>query len=161
MIASDVKFYLSGGTNNSDPKLSLGGAISNTVCGSGTNQLFDIVLPDEVLAGDIEYRCIWVKNTHVSEILYGARIFISEETTSPDTTVLLAYDSAGTQTIANENTPPIGLTFSTPLSYETGIELGDISANIKKMIWLKYIITAGVIKITDEGQLTVMGGVIA
>lgn len=160
MISTDIKLYLSGGTINTDSNLSLGGTISNTQVGTAIHQLFDLVSPDEALNGDIEYRCIWAKNTHVSETFYGAKVFISLETTSVHTTVALAYDSVGTQVVVNENTAPVGLTFSTPLSYATGILLGDMAPNATKMIWLKWTVTAGALKIIDAGQLTIMGGIV-
>ena len=160
MISTDIKFYLSGGTANTDPNLSLGGMISNTQAGTAIHQLFDLVLPAEALAGDIEYRCIWAKNTHVSETLYGAKLVVSLETTSTSTVVAWAYDATGTQVIASEKTAPVGLTFSTPYSYATGIALGDMAPNSTKMIWVKWSVTAGALKMIDAGQLTITGGIV-
>ena len=160
MISTDIKLYLSGGTLNTDPNLSLGGTISNTQVGTAIHQLFDLVSPAEALSGDIEYRCIWAKNIHVSETLYGAKLFVSLETTSTSTVVALAYDATGTQVIVNESTVPIGLTFSTPYSYATGIDFGDMAPGSTKMIWVKWSVTAGALKMIDAGQLTITGGIV-
>lgn len=161
MIASDLKLYLSGGIGNTDPNLSLGGTMSNTQVGTSLHQLFDVVLPQEALDGDIEYRFVWARNTHVSETLYAAKIYIALETTSTDSTVALAYDSIGTQTIATENTAPIGLTFTTAYSYATGIALGDMAPGVAKMICVKWIITAGALKMVDAGRVTMTGGIVS
>lgn len=161
MIASDLKLYLSGGIGNTDPNLSLGGIMSNTEVGTSLHQLFDIVLPQEALDGDIECRCVWGKNTHVSETLYAAKLYIDLETTSTDTIVAHAYDSVGTQTIVNEKTMPVGLTFTSSYSYATGIALGDMPPGVAKMIWFKWIVTAGALKIVDAGRIRIMGGIIS
>lgn len=161
MVGSDLKYYLSGGTLNTNPNASLGGIISNTQVSTSLHGLFDKVTSEEAAAGDIEYRAIFVKNTHVSETGYDAVLYVSSETTSVSTTIAVAYDSGGSQTVANENTAPSSptLTFSTPTSKATGIALGDIAPAATKMIWLRRTITAGATKLSgDAGQITVVVG---
>ena len=51
---TDVKIRLSGGAANSDPLLSLGGAMSSV---EASTNVLDDVSPDEATAGDTEYTC--------------------------------------------------------------------------------------------------------
>lgn len=56
-------FQLSGGVTNTDPSSSIGGpASANPVLPDTLNALFDDVTGTEVLAGQIDYRCIYVFN---------------------------------------------------------------------------------------------------
>ena len=162
MLSTDVKYYLSGGVNNTNPNLSLGGVRSNTEVSGSLHGLFDVVSPEEASAGDVEYRFIWAKNNNVTETLYNAFLYISAETTSSDTNVALAYDSVGTQTIANENTAPSSpaLTFSTATTKLTGISLGDLAPGVAKMICLRWTVIAGALKLdVDAGALVITGGI--
>ena len=66
IIASDIKKRLSGGASNTAPLLSLGGIMSTTTEAGAS--IFDDVTSGEASAGDIEYRCIYALNTHLSLI---------------------------------------------------------------------------------------------
>lgn len=161
MIVTDIKYRLSGGTSNTDPKLSLGGVISNTEVSTAKHGLFDYAKPEEAEIGSVKYRCVFVKNVHVSETLSDAVLYMSLETTSSYTTIDIAYDSTGTQSVVNENTAPSSpvLTFSKPTSKATGIALGNIAPGATKMIWERRTVTAGAVKLVgDTGQLMVVGG---
>ena len=116
IVASDIKFILSGGASNTDPNAALGGAISTAGGGVITtdtlNNLWDNVSGDEASAGDTEYRAIFIKNTHGSLTLTGAKVWISSNTTSSDDTIEIALADEGIantiETIANESTAPSG-----------------------------------------------------
>lgn len=154
LLSADVLYYLTGGAANTDPNLSLGGVISNTQAGTALHQMFDAVASGEAGAGDTEYRAIDVKNNHGTETMNAAVIYVSAETTSPSTTVALAYDATGTQSVANENTAPTGVTFSTPTTKATGIALGNIAAGQTRRIWLRRTVTAGAAPANDSGSLS-------
>jgi len=160
VIAGDLKFYLTGGAGNSDPNASLGGTTSNTQVSTALHQLFDVVTPEEATAGDVEYRAIDVVNTNPTDTLESAFLYISSETTSTGSTIAIGYDATGTQSIADESTAPVAITFSTPTSKATGVALGNIAANGgKKRIWIRRTITAGAGKqAADTGQLSITGG---
>ena len=157
IVPADILYFLTGGAANADPNLSLGGGISNTQCGTAVHQLFDAVSSVEGAAGDTEYRAIDVKNSHGTETLAATVIWISQETVSAFTTVALAYDATGTQSVADESTAPTGLTFTTPLSRATGISLGDIGPGATRRIWLRRTVTALAPVANDSGSLTVGG----
>jgi hypothetical protein len=58
----DITFYLSGGSANNDPNLSLGGDISITPLPDGVDALFSQVSLTQASQGNIVYRCIYVVN---------------------------------------------------------------------------------------------------
>lgn len=158
IVMGDLKLYLTGGASNSDPLVSLGGISSSTQLIDATLQnLFGNVTPAEGLAGSVKYRALTFKNTSAF-IAYAATLFVALETTSTDTTVSLAYDSTGTQSIVNEDTAPIGLTFTTPLSLSGGILLGDVSPAGVARIWLKRTVTASAVLAADSGTITISVG---
>lgn len=160
VLTTDILYYLTGGVGNTDPNLSLGGTTSSTQVGSGLHNIFDYVSPTEAAAGDVEYRAITVKNNNIADTLYDAKVYISLETTSADSTIALAYDSGGSQSVVDESTAPSApaLTFTSPTSYSTGIGLGDMAPAATKRIWLRRTITAGAgIQANDNGSLTVSG----
>lgn len=155
IVASDLLYKQSGAAN-------LGGAISGTDVSTALNGLFDYVAGSESLAGDVEYRCIYVKNNHATLTLYNAIAFISSNTPSTDTDCTIGVGSsavAGTeQTVANENTAPAGVTFSAPATYETGIGLGDLAPGQHRAIWIKRTVNAGAAAYNGDGfTLAVQG----
>ena len=158
IVSGDLKLYLTGGAANSDPTLSLGGATSSTLFTDNTlDKLFASVTPAEGLAGSVKYRALTFKNTSALTA-YAVAIYIAQETTSTYTTVALAYDATGTQSVVNENTAPIGLSFTTPLSLATAIALGDVAAAAVRRIWFRRTVTAGAVLAADQGQITVTVG---
>jgi hypothetical protein len=52
--AVDIKFYLTGGSGNTDPNASLGGARSTTQVGSGSENLFDNISGTDHAAGNVD-----------------------------------------------------------------------------------------------------------
>ena len=158
IIAANLTFYLTGGAGNALPAASLGGVISNTAFTNNTlANLFANVTPAEALAGSVKYRALSFKNL-AAETAYAAVIYLSQETTSADTTVAIAYDSTGTQSVVNENTAPSGLSFTTPLSLAAGIALGDVEASGVRRIWFRRTVSAGAAVATDTGKFTVTVG---
>lgn len=158
IVAGDLKLYLTGGAANADPLLSLGGVTSSVQFTDNTlDKLFTSVTPAEAAAGSVKYRALTFKNTSAFTA-YAAAIFIAQETTSAGTTVALAYDSPGTQSIANEDTAPTGLSFTTPLSLATAIALGDVAAAGVARIWFRRTVSAGAAQAADQGQITITVG---
>lgn len=163
IVAADIKFYLSGGGGNADPNASLGGAISSTVITAASlHNLFDRVTGDEGDAGDTEYRCFYVKNTHATLSLVAAFLWIQSNSSSTDTTLTLALGGEGqngtAETVANESTAPVGEVFSAPASKAAGLSLGDMAAGTYYPVWVKRVVTAGAVAFnTDTATLRVEG----
>lgn len=75
MNQSDIKFYYSGSGTSLNPELSLGGARSS----QEVVELFDDLTGKESRAGLIDYRCFYIKNTHVSDTLRNAKFYVDWE----------------------------------------------------------------------------------
>ena len=147
ITSTDLKFHLSGGAANSDPNAALGGAISTTqIVDATVANLFDNVSSAESAAGDTEYRCFYVKNTHATLTLQAAKVYIQTNTPSAETSAEIGLGTSavnGTeQTVANESTAPSGVTFSTAAGSGNALSIGNIPAGQHKAIWLKRIVNA-------------------
>lgn len=144
IISTDLKYRLSGGAANSDPNASLGGAISSN---DAPASIFDNVSSAEAVAGDVEYRCVYLRNNHGTLTALGLKVWIQTNTTPTDTQVAIglgtAAISATEQTIANESTAPVGVTFSEPASEGAALTVGDLAAGAFKAVWIRRTINAG------------------
>lgn len=153
--ASNIDFRLSGGASNALGDASLGGVISANSASAALNALFDRVTGAEASAGDVEYRCVYVKNNHGSLTLYAATVWIGSNTPSTDTDIAIGVGTAAVnaeeQTVANEATAPAGVSFSSPSSYGTGLLLGDIPAGQFKAVWIRRTVTAGAAAYNGDG----------
>lgn len=155
---TEIKFKLSGGASNSDPLLSIGGAKSSVVASAS---IFDDVSSAEATAGDVEYRCIYVDNTHGTLTLQGAKAWIQTQTPSADTDVAIGLAVAGLNAaeiaVANENTAPAGVTFSAPSSFAGGLSLGNIPAGQYFGVWVRRTVNPAAASAADSFTLRVQG----
>lgn len=159
ITSSDIHFRMSGGSSNSDPAASLGGAKSSTQFSSGS--VFDDVSSAEAAAGDINYRCFYVHNAHGSLTLQGAKIWIQSQTSSSDTDIAIALGGEGlngtAETIANESTAPSGESFSQPSSFASGLTLGDIAPGEHYPVWVRRTVNSSAASTTDTWTIRVQG----
>lgn len=153
ILATDIKFFLSGGAGNTNPAAALGGIKSTTEIVDDTlNNLFDDVSGVEHAAGDTNYRCLYVKNNS-TETATNVRIYIDTNTPAVDDTINIGKDLAGVgdgattgvaDTIVNESTAPDpAVTFTTAADYANAILLGTMTAGQVYAIWIKRIVSAG------------------
>ncbi|MBU2025327.1 MAG: hypothetical protein ABIC19_00625 [Patescibacteria group bacterium] len=159
VLDTDLKLKLSGGAANSDPNASLGGAVSSEDITDNTlNNLFDDVLGDEHLAGDINYRCVFIKNNS-AETAYNVKVWIESNTTGEDSEIQIGEEAAGgspVQEIADEDTAPSAISFSTADGQANALVLGDMAAGAVYAIWIKRIVSAGSTpQANDTAQLEV------
>jgi hypothetical protein len=149
--SANLKFYLSGGAGNTDPNASLGGTRSTTQVGSGLNNLFDDVTGDEATAGDTEYRCIYFRNedANANGLMSPLKNWIDQLTSAAGDEIDIGLDPAGKNgtatTIANENTAPVGVSFSRPTTKSAGLDLPSAPyiQNDFVAIWIRRTVTAG------------------
>lgn len=149
-MAATLEVRLSGGAANTDPNAALGGARSTA--GGGVvptaltaNSLFDDVTGAEEQAGDIEYRCVYVRNSGNVDA-QSTVVWLSANTADADTTIDIGLGSSavnGTeQTIANENTAPTAISFTAPTTEGAGLSIGTLAATEHKAVWLRRTVTA-------------------
>lgn len=158
IISAEIQYRLSGGAANSDANASLGGIISSTAAPAG---LFDTITGAESAAGDVEYRCFYVRNSHGSLALQSAVVFLQANTASAETQVAIGLGTSainGTeQTVANESTAPTAVTFSEPATLGAGLALGTIPAGQHKAVWIRRTINAAAAASNDTYNLRVTG----
>lgn len=165
IVSTDLVYRLSGGAGNTSPAAALGGAMGTAagaiITSAAANNLFDDVSGAESSAGDVEYRCFYVQNTHGSLTLQNAVVWIESLTNSAQTEFDLALSGsavgAAAETVANESTAPSGPTFSRPTTKGAGLAIGDIPAGSFKAIWVKRTVTAGATAVSDSGAIRVEG----
>ena len=149
IVDADLKLYLSGGSANSDVDASIGDPISSVEFTTNVlHNLFDVVSSAETAAGDTEYRCVYIKNTHGSLTWTGPVLWISSQTPNSESSFEVAIGAAAvdaTETkIADEGTAPGGgVTFTTPANEGAGLSVGDLAAGSYKAIWFKRIVDFG------------------
>lgn len=166
---SEIKLKLSGGSGNTDPNSALGGAISTDPSGVITtnvlNNLFDDAGTEESYLGDVEFRGIYIVNTSASSTLADARAFISSLTssTTDEVDIALADEAINTtiETIANENTPPVGPVFTRPTTYGSGIALNSatgLAAGDYQGIWIRRTVDANSPTFSNDSFSLTIGG---
>lgn len=161
IVAADIKEYRS--TFSASGIDSLGGAITATeITDNTTHNIWDVVSSAESSSGDTEYRCIYVKNTHASLTLQAAKIWINTNTPSADTAVRIALGTSavnGTeQTIANENTAPSGVTWSTAANEGAALSIGNIPNGQHKAIWIERVVNSSAAAATDDSYVLSYAG---
>lgn len=138
---TDIKTYLSGGSGNSNPNASLGGARSNTAWTGGVlHDLFDKITGEENANSDVEYRCIYVRNEHATLTAELVGVFINSQVAGGASLSIAIADeavNATAETIVDENTAPSGPTFSAPTTAGTALQIGDLAPNAFRAIWLR------------------------
>ena len=168
ITSSDIKFKLSttsGSAGNStaggSAGTSLGKYISTTELTDNTlNNLFPDVTGDENAASNVDYQCLFIHNAHGSltyqapvkawlsdEVSGGATISIGVDTNAASA---VGASAAQAVTIANKDTAPSGVTFSSPTSKSTGISLGAIPAGQCVAIWVRRT-AANTVALNNDG----------
>jgi len=142
IVSSDLKIRYSGGAANSNQAQSIGGAKSSVEPTDNLlNNMFSDSLGNESLAGSTKYRLAYLHNGHATLTAKNVRIYILSNSTSTDSTWAIGLASAGlngTETaIANEDTAPAGVSFSSPSDYATGLAPVDIPAGQHFGVWYR------------------------
>jgi hypothetical protein len=111
------------GATNSNPNLSLGGQRATnaeaiiTTANTTLNNLFDDVSKAENFNGTTDYRCVYIHNDtqNAAEIFANGEVYLNGGSYA-SIQVGIGVKNAVAPTIANENTAPAGITFSSPTS---------------------------------------------
>lgn len=103
------------------------------------------------LVGAIEYRCLYIKNHNASTTANSLALYISKQTTGPDS-IYIGLDPAGVgngsttgvaTTIVSGDVAPAGVTFTAPLSSDTGILIATVAPNQCFAFWEKRVVLPG------------------
>jgi len=174
IVSTDILVKLSttsgtAGNQNSqaNPNQSLGKYISTSTIPSGSlNNLFDNISGAENAASTIDYRCIFIHNSHGSLTLQSPVIWISAEVAGganvaigvdPATASPIGQSSSQAAVVADELTAPPGVTFSAPVSKATGVNLDDLGPNQCRAVWVRRSATNSSALSNDGATLRVEG----
>lgn len=148
ITSADIRHLLSGGATNANPAASLGG-VKSSVTASLT--LYDNLSVAELAAGDVEYRCHYVKNAHSTLTLTNAVLWINSNTPSNLTTLAVGLGTSainGTeQVVADESTAPTGVTFAAAVNKAGGIALGDLAPGASRAVWTRRTASSGSVSV--------------
>ena len=153
ILSTDILFKLSttsGAAGNStaqpSPSGSLGKYISTTQITNATlDNLFGDITGAVNAASGVDYRCFFVHNNNAGITWINPVAWISAKVAGY-TNIGIGLDPSGVSpvnqaaaqaaTIANVNAAPVGVTFSSPLSYASGLQLANIPASSCAAIWV-------------------------
>ena len=156
ITAAELKMYLTGGSGNTDPLLSLGGVISTTELVNNTlNNLWADITGDQSAAGRTRYRCVCLKNTNGSLTLTSSKVWIDTQTGASGDAITIGLDLAGlnttTDTIASEtDAPSPAVTFVTAVDKANGLNIGSVPNGQFYGIWIKDIVDVGAAASTNN-----------
>jgi hypothetical protein len=132
------------GDDQLNPNASLGGFVSDTAWTGGLDSLFSDVTALENAGDQIDYRCIFLYNSHPSLTLIRPVAWISGTVfctinIGVDVNPPSPYNSPTAQalTVANTLTAPVGVTFVPATNQKQGLVLGNIPAGMVLAIWIE------------------------
>ena len=124
-----------------------GANTSNTITIAAlANQMFDDVTKDESDTGMTDYRLVYIKNDSV-DTKKEVKLWIASNATGEDS-VSIGLDPAGVSAagaiIADENTAPVGVTFTAPSTDAAALSIGTMVSADYYGIWIKRLVPSGV-----------------
>ena len=148
-MAATLDYHYSGGGANTDPADSLGGSISSEkVTAAALNNLFYDVEPPWIDGIEsVQYVGINIKNR--GDAAAENVVFYFVDTTNADSTLAVWEDTTGTQSIADQDTAPIGATFATPVA-GSKLSLSDIASGASRRLWIRRSVVADADNINND-----------
>lgn len=158
---ADIKIRYSVGTGSAGNSVagtrdgSLGKYMSTTDMTAPPNAIWDDVSSAEATAGDTEYRCHFIYNTHATDSALNVVVSINSEVTGGGATTVgvdpTAASAAGSATaqamgpVTDENTAPSGVTFGSSAT------VGTLAAGQCRAVWVKRTVGAATGSIVGDG----------
>lgn len=112
----------------------------NEITSGADQNIFDDVTNAERVAGDTEYRKIYIRNEN-ADTWQAVKLWISQFTDSTDDEISIALGTnAGVQSVEG-----VGATYVSPDSkvHTDVLTIGDLAQNAYQAIWIKRVVTAG------------------
>lgn len=157
ILTTDVDIFLSGGASNSDQHAALGGIRSTTTELNpvvGEENLFRNVDGAEASAGSIKFRGLYFENGHASLTLEGTKYWIITQPTNAKVDIDIALAGEGLnatmETVSDEDTAPIGETFTAPATKAAGLSMGDVPTLQHFGFWIRRTVTSGALAQNDD-----------
>lgn len=161
-VSVDGTYFVQGGSNGGALVITVVATSLPTSTTSNTitianldNKMFSDVTEDQSDVGTDFYHCFALKNTGAKK-KKAVTIWVDTNTPGQDTISLavgLGAAGDGVTTgidtaVANENTVPSGVTFTSPTTQATGLLIGDLSeaggSTHTRCFWIKLLVPVGV-----------------
>jgi hypothetical protein len=154
ITATDIHFRGSITTGTAGNQSAFGGAgtslgkyiTNNDLTDATLNNLFPDATGDENAASNVDYQLVFIYNAHGTLTWQSVFAWLSAEVAGGtsaaigvDTTAASALGSASAQglTIANKNTAPAGVSFTSPTTKGAGVSVGNIAAGNVRGLWVR------------------------
>lgn len=173
IASGDVQYRFSTKSGSAGDTLSGNGAgalgkyaSTTQLTSGGLHNLFDQISGAENTASDVEYRCIFVHNAHATASWLGVKVWVESQVAGGasiaigiDPTAASDIDAAGAQAVdvTDENTAPAGVSFSTPTTKGTGLDLGDLGPDQVRAVWIRRTAANSAALANDGAQLKTSG----
>ncbi len=145
-----------------DPSLGHSGAYTTISSVDPLHNLFDRISPEQANDGYTDYRLLAIHNNASDGEFDGLKIYVSAETTSPNTKIYLGrepdsfYLGSWPTKLTNKETPPAGIIFTDAYDLATSLYIGKLLSTKLVGIWLKRVVLPGAdALLSDLGTLTV------
>jgi len=148
-MASNCVFTLTGGAANSDPNASLGGdGSSEIISTTPLHNLFYTVSPPDITGSNyITYRAIDILNN--GDATAKLVEFYCTDTVNAESVIAIWYEAAPSQSIVDEDTEPIGASWSLPL-VGSRTSIADIAAAARARIWIRRTVDQDADNLIDD-----------
>ena len=174
IVTADIKTMLSipgatvGFTDaQPDKDDSLGEFMSTTEWLGGTlHDLFDPVTAQENIDLTVDYRCVFIHNTHATLTFIDCKVWIQSEVAGGadiaigvDPAAASAEDAVVAQAavIATEEDVPAGVAFTSPVDDTTAVAVGDIGPGECRALWIRRTPNNTPAVANDGGVLRIRG----
>lgn len=156
ITSSDIKFrksVVTGSAGNSTAGGSAGSGLgkymsTTDIVDATLNNCFPDVTGDENAASNDDYQCVFIYNSHGTLTWQNVKVWLSAEVSGGvgcaigiDTTAASANNASSAQAlqIADKDTAPAGVSFSSPTSKATGLSLGNLAAGECRAVWVRRL----------------------
>jgi len=159
-------------TAQGSPVASLGKYMSTTAWTGGLHSLFALMSAADNAGSVAQYLCVFTTNLHGTLTKTDTRVYCDGDPAGgasfafgldPAGPVPIGSSSAQAAEVANINTAPAGVTFSTPTTYAGGLDVGDIPPGYCQGVWVRRTgaNTAAVSSPGEEVTMHAKGGTLA
>ena len=153
VASSDIVLNYTGGTGNTDPEQSLGGAIGGVVDGGASNNDMNDITSTEATDGIIIYRAYMYENTSstTDDDFVDPKVWVSSQpnfNSGVGTDVYIGVSNQDKnidmEVISDEETAPASVTFTLPTANGAdALSIGTLAPDDYRGIWVRYTVTAG------------------
>lgn len=167
LLKLTTKLGAAGNSQAGTPAGSLGKYISTTqFVSDNLHNIFDAVSAAENLAMEFEYRCLAYHNSNGALDLTVAKVFIQAEAAGgasiaigvdPNAASPIGQVAAQFAEIANEDTAPAGVVFTSPVDYANGVLLGTLAPGTCRGLWVRRLTTNSPAMANDTATLRIQG----